>query len=84
MVSVDVERSFSQYRHILNDRRETKRLDMMYFNENTEGRFMIVILLILISLYNQVVCYMYVYSLLFYMMNVKRKKHQIILVNPNL
>ena len=38
VVSVDVERSFSQYKHILNDRREslstanTKKLTMMYTN----------------------------------------------------
>ena len=45
VVSVDVERSFSQYKHILNDRREslteqnTKRLVMLYFNGDIEGRF---------------------------------------------
>ena len=46
VVSVDVERSFSQYKHILNDRREslteqnTKRLVMLYFNGDIEGCFM--------------------------------------------
>ena len=43
VVSVDVERSFSQYKHILNDRREranTKILVMLYFNGDIEGRFM--------------------------------------------
>ena len=45
VASVDVERSFSQYKHILNDRREslteqnTKRLVMLYFNGDIEGRF---------------------------------------------
>ena len=42
---VDVERSFSQYKHLLNDRREslteenTKRLVMLYHNGDIEGRF---------------------------------------------
>ena len=45
VVSVDIERSFSQYKHILNDRREslteqnTKRLVMLYFNGDIEERF---------------------------------------------
>ena len=45
VASVDVERSFSQYKHILNDRREslieqnTKRLVMLYSNGDIEGRF---------------------------------------------
>ena len=45
VTSVDVERSFSQYKHILNERREslteenTKRLLMLYFNGDIEGRF---------------------------------------------
>ena len=45
VTSVDVERSFSQYKHLLNDRREsltednTKRLLMLYFNGDIEGRF---------------------------------------------
>ena len=45
VASVDVERSFSQYKHILNDRREsfteenTKKLVMLYFNKDIEGRF---------------------------------------------
>ena len=43
--SVDVERSFSLYKHLLNDRREsltelnTRRLVMLYFNGVIEGRF---------------------------------------------
>ena len=43
--SVDVERSFSEYKHILNDRREaltelnTKQLVMLYHNGDIEGRF---------------------------------------------
>ena len=43
--SVDVERSFSLYKHLLNDRREsltelnTRRLVMLYFNGDIEGRF---------------------------------------------
>ena len=42
--SVDVERSFSQYKHLLNDRREsltqsnTKMMAMMYFNGDIEGQ----------------------------------------------
>lgn len=42
--SVDVERSFSQYKHLLNDRREsltddnTRRLMMLYFNGDIEHR----------------------------------------------
>ena len=45
VASVDVERSFSQYKHLLNDRREnlteenTKRLVMLYYNGDIEGRF---------------------------------------------
>ena len=45
VASVDVERSFSQYKHILNDRREslteenTTRLVMLYHNGDIEGRF---------------------------------------------
>ena len=45
VASVDVERSFSIYKHILNDRREkltpenTKYLSMMYFNGDLEQRF---------------------------------------------
>ena len=45
VASVDIEHSFSQYKHILNDRREslteqnTKRLVMLYFNGDIEGRF---------------------------------------------
>ena len=45
VASVDVERSFSQYKHLLNDRREslteenTKRLVMLYHNGDIEGRF---------------------------------------------
>ena len=41
VTSVDVERSFSQYKHLLNDRREslteehTKCLLMLYFNGGT-------------------------------------------------
>ena len=44
VTSVDVQRSFSQYKHILNDRREglteenTKRLLMLYYNGDVEGR----------------------------------------------
>lgn len=44
VTSVDVERSFSQYKHLLNDRREglteenTKRLMMLYFNGDVEGQ----------------------------------------------
>lgn len=43
--SVDVERSFSLYKHILNDRREslspenTKKLIMLYYNGDIEKRF---------------------------------------------
>ena len=43
--SVDVETSFSQYKHLLNDRREvlteenTKRLLMLYYNGDIEGQF---------------------------------------------
>ena len=45
VASVDVERSFSQYKHLLNDRRESiteenmKRLVMLYFNGDIEGHF---------------------------------------------
>ena len=45
VASVDVERSFSQYKHLLNDRREsltqqnTKMLAMMYFNGDIENQF---------------------------------------------
>lgn len=45
VASVDVERSFSQYKHLLNDRREslteenTKRLVMLYYNGDIEGHF---------------------------------------------
>ena len=45
VASVDVERSFSQYKHILNDRREslteenTKRLVLLYYNGDIEGHF---------------------------------------------
>ena len=45
VASVDCERSFSQYKHILNDRRvslteeNTKRLLMLYHNGDIEGRF---------------------------------------------
>ena len=41
---VDVERSFSQYKHILNDSREslakenTKRMVMLYYNGGIEGK----------------------------------------------
>ena len=43
VASVDCERSFSQYKHILNDRRvslteeNTKRLIMLYHNGDIEG-----------------------------------------------
>ena len=45
VASVNVERSFSQYKHLLNDRREslteenTKRLVMLYYNGDIEGHF---------------------------------------------
>ena len=45
VASVDVERSFSQYKHLLNDRREslteenTKQLVMLYYNGDIEGHF---------------------------------------------
>jgi hypothetical protein len=45
VTSVDVKRSFSQYKHLLNDRREglteenTKCLLMLYYNGDVEGRF---------------------------------------------
>ena len=45
VTSVDVERSFSQYKHLLKDRREglteenTKRLIMLYFNGDVEEWF---------------------------------------------
>ena len=45
VASVDVERNFSQYKHILNDRREslteenTKRLVLLYYNGDIEGHF---------------------------------------------
>ena len=45
VVSVDVKRSFSQYKHLLNDRREnlteetTKKLTIMYVNGDIEKRF---------------------------------------------
>jgi hypothetical protein len=45
VASVDVERSFSQYKHLLNDRREglseenTRQLVMLYYNGDLEGRF---------------------------------------------
>ena len=45
VASVDVERSFSQYKYILNDRREslteenTKRLLLLYYNSDIEGHF---------------------------------------------
>ena len=41
---IDVERSFSQYKHTLNDRREslaeenTKRMVMLYYNGGIEGK----------------------------------------------
>ena len=44
ITSIDVERSFSQYKHILNDRREslteenTKRMVMLYYNGDIEGK----------------------------------------------
>ena len=44
VTSVDVERSFSLYKHLLNDRRErlteenTKRLMMLYFNGDIKGQ----------------------------------------------
>jgi hypothetical protein len=45
VASVDVERSFSQYKHIINDRREslteenTKRLLLLHYNGDIEGQF---------------------------------------------
>ena len=45
VTSVEAERSFSNYKHIHNDRREsltqenTKRLMMLYYNGDVEGRF---------------------------------------------
>ena len=45
VASVDVELSFSQYKHLLIDRREslteenTKRLIMLYYNGDIEGHF---------------------------------------------
>lgn len=45
VASVDVERSFSQYKHLLNDHRHslsesnTKQLIMLYFNGDIESRF---------------------------------------------
>ena len=45
VTSVSVERSFSQYKHLLNDRRErlteenTRRLMMLYYNGDIEQRF---------------------------------------------
>ena len=45
MTSVDVERSFSQYKYLLNERREsltqdnTKRLMLLYFNGDIEHCF---------------------------------------------
>ena len=45
VASVDVERSFSQYKHLLSDRREslteenTQRLAMLYHSGDIEGRF---------------------------------------------
>ena len=45
VASVDCERSFSQYKHLLNDRREslseenTKRLVMLYYNGDIEERY---------------------------------------------
>ena len=45
VASVDVERSFLQYKHILNDRREslteenTKRMVMLYYIGDIEGHF---------------------------------------------
>ena len=45
VTSVDVERSFSQYKHLLNERREsltdenTRRLMMLYYNGDIEQRF---------------------------------------------
>jgi hypothetical protein len=45
VASVDVERSFSQYKHLLNDRRtslteaNTKQLVMLYYNGDIEKRF---------------------------------------------
>ena len=50
MTSVDVERSFSQYKHPLNDRREglteenTKRLMMLYFNGDVEDHIYIFVI----------------------------------------
>ena len=44
VTSVDIERSFSQYKHLLNDRRDglteenTKTLMMLYFNGGVEGQ----------------------------------------------
>ena len=43
--SVDAERSFSQYKHLINDRRtslteeNTKQLTMLYFNKELSGRW---------------------------------------------
>ena len=45
VTSVDVERSFSQYKYLLNERREsltdenTRRLMMLYYNGDIEQRF---------------------------------------------
>ena len=45
VTSVDVERSFSQYKHLLNERRasltddNTRRLMMLYYNGDIEQRF---------------------------------------------
>ena len=44
VTSVDVEHSFSQYKHILNDRQEslaeenTKRMVMLYYDGDIEGK----------------------------------------------
>ena len=45
VTSVDVERSFSQYKHLLSDQREglakdnTRHLLMLYYNGDIQGRF---------------------------------------------
>ena len=45
VTSVDVERSFSEYKHLLNDRRErlteenTRRLMILYYNGDIEHQF---------------------------------------------
>ena len=58
VISVDVEKSFSQYKHLLNDRRETlteensKRLMMLYCNGDVERKLRVQCLVFPFSSYS--------------------------------